>query len=194
MMMGKHSLNPDFLVYWYILCCFTFVNVSTDTHWSAVLCWNASIASWFLQCVPERRQYSGEHFLPEWGLSEPPGHARPPPPSPGHQLDPPLRSPPSAGCCSYRLPAHQLPATSATTQNQHFAVTPRDSLSDVILFTCWTTATVPGAMAIMEVTASWVSELNSVICWILTEHKRNTFIVKCQVHMPNHINSKHKQE
>lgn len=123
MITEKHSLNPDFIAYWYILCCFTFVNWSCDTHWSTVLCWNASITSWFLQCVPGHTRYSGECFLPEWGLSEPPGHVPPPPPSPGYQLDPPLRSPPSAGCHSCRLPARQPPATSATTQRQHFVVT-----------------------------------------------------------------------
>lgn len=88
-----------------------------------------SITSWFLQCVPGRRQYSGECFLPEWGLSEPPGRVRPPPPSPGYRLDPPLHSPPSAGCCSYQLPAHQPPATSVTTQHQHFLVTTDELLS-----------------------------------------------------------------
>lgn len=52
----------------------------------------------------------------------------------------------------------------------------------MLLLTCSTTATVPGAMATMEVTALWASELNSVICWrILTApaYNRDTHLPKC---------------
>lgn len=65
--------------------------------------------------------------------------------------------------------------------------------SDVLFYTCCTTVTVPGAMATMEVTASWVSELYSVICWILTADKETHLsLFMCKVHMQRHINNKHE--
>lgn len=144
----KHSLDPYVYCLQVFLCCFNYFSIITDQQSH-----DASITSWFLQCAPGHRRCSGERFPPEWGLSEPLGRVHPPPPSPGCQLDPRPRSPPSAGCHNCHLPARQTPATSAIAQLQCFAVSSY-CISSEKVFTCCTTVTVPGAMATTEVTAS----------------------------------------